>query len=293
MTARSLPRYLVLLLAALLLAGCAAMTKLAYSNATTAYQNLAPMATWMVDEYVDLQGTQKDWVRQRLARVMAWHRANELPKYRAFLEHVLAESAEPFTVQEIGDAYGDLRDHYHLMVEHLLPDVADFFLQLDFDQVQQMEKKFADDNRKFVRESTAGTPADRLKRRADKFNQHLDAWLGTVTPEQKTIVLQRLELIPDFVEDRLADRRYRQTEILALIRSHASKEAMVAGLRRLLIDTESWRRPDFRERMRVRDQRTFELLAALSRTLTPEQRAHLQARIRRYMNDITSLTGAS
>lgn len=290
MTSRGTQRLLVLL-AALLLAACGTMTKLAYSNATFAYKSVAPMGTWMVDEYVDLDGYQKDWVRERLARVMSWHKANELPQYRKFLEHVLAESAEPFTVQEIGDAYADLRTHYHRMVEHLLPDVADFFLQLDAQQVAQMEKKFGEDNRKFVRESTAGSPSDRLRRRADKFNQHLDAWLGTVTPEQKTIVLQRLELIPDFVEDRLADRRFRQAEVLSLIRAHASKEQMIAGLHRLLVDTETWRRPEFKQRMLERDQKTFELLAAISRTLTPAQRGNLQQRIRRYMQDITSITG--
>ena len=291
MTLRSAQRTFLLLLAAVLVAACGTLTKLAYSNATLAYKSLAPMATWMVDEYVDLDGYQKDWVRDRLGRVMAWHRANELPRYRAFLEHVLAESTEPFTVDEIAAAYGDLRDHYHLMVEHLLPDVADFFLTLDAGQVAQMEKKFADDNRKFVKESTSGTPADRVKRRADKFNQHVDAWLGHVTPEQKILVLQRMELIPDFVDERLADRRYRQGEVLALIRAHATKEQMVQGLRRLLIDTESWRRPEFQKRMRERDQKTFELLAALSRTIAPDQRAHLQARIRRYMSDISSISG--
>ena len=290
MNSRSAQRFL-LVLAAFLVAACGTLTKLAYSNATLAYKSLAPMATWMVDEYVDLDGYQKDWVRERLNRVMAWHRANELPQYRKFLEHVLAESSEPFTVDEIAAAYGDLRDHYHRMVEHLLPDVADFFLTLDADQVAQMEKKFDDDNRKFVKESTSGTPADRVKKRADKFNQHLDAWLGRVTPEQKTLVLQRMELIPDFVEDRLADRRYRQAQVLALIRAKASKPQMVEGLRRLLVDTESWRRPEFQKRMRERDQRTFELMAALSKTLTPEQRSHLQGRIRRYLSDISSLAG--
>jgi len=290
-TSRNAQRFLLLLAAALLVAACGTITKLAYSNATLAYKSLAPMATWMVDEYVDLDGYQKDWLRERLNRVMAWHRANELPRYRAFLEHVLAESSEPFTVDEIANAYSDLREHYHRMVEHLLPDVADFCVTLDAEQAAQMEKKFEDDNRKFVKESTSGTPADRLKKRADKFNQHLDAWLGRVTPEQKTLVLQRLELIPDFVEDRLADRRYRQKEVLALIRAKANKQQMIDGLRRLLIDTESWRRPEFQKRMRDRDQRTFELVAALSRTLTPEQRSYLQGRIRRYMSDITSVAG--
>ena len=290
MTSRNAQRFL-LLLAAFLVASCGTLTKLAYSNATLAYKSLAPMASWMVYEYVDLDGYQKDWVRDRLNRVMAWHRANELPQYRAFLEHVLAESNEPFTVDEISKAYADLRDHYHRMVEHLLPDAADFFRTLDTEQAAQMEKKFEDDNRKFVKESTSGSPDERLKRRADKFNQHLDAWLGRVTPEQKTLVLQRLELIPDFVEDRLADRRYRQHEVMALIRAKPSKQQMIDGLHKLLVDTESWRRPEFQKRMRERDQRMFELLAALSKTLTPEQRAHLQGRIRHYLADIGSISG--
>jgi 3-methyladenine DNA glycosylase AlkC len=248
------------------------------------------MATWMVDEYVDLDGQQKDWVRGRLTRVMQWHRAHELPQYRKFLEHVLEESSEPFTVAEIADAYGDLREHYHRMVEHLLPDVADFFLQLDPEQVAQMEKKFTDDNRKFVRESVKGTPDDRVRRRAEKFVNHLDSWLGHVSDAQRDLVEQRFRQIPDFVEERLADRRFRQAETLALVRSKPDKAAMIAGLRRLLIDTESWRRPEFQRQMRERDQRMFELVAAVSTTLTPDQRHHLQDRIRRYLKDISQLT---
>ena len=64
MTSRNAQRFL-LLLAALLVAACGTLTKLAYANASLAYKSLAPMATWMVDEYVDLDGYQKDWVRER------------------------------------------------------------------------------------------------------------------------------------------------------------------------------------------------------------------------------------
>lgn len=285
-------RAILLALAATLLAGCAAMTKLAYSNATLAYANLAPMATWMVDEYTDLSGGQKDWVRQRLTRVMQWHRAHELPEYRRFLEHVLQESREPFTTQEIGAAYADLRTHYHHMVEQLLPDAADFFLQLDADQVAQMEKKFDEDNKKFLRESAKGTPEERVQRRADKLANHLESWLGEVSREQRALLVQRLRQMDDFVEERLADRKYRQHETLALIRARPSKEQMVKGLHRLLVDTESWRRPEFARQMRQRDDQMFALLAALSETLSPQQREHLQKRIRAYLSDISKLTGS-
>jgi hypothetical protein len=283
-------RILLIVAASALLSACAALTKMAYSNAAMAYSNLAPMATWMVDDYVDLHGTQKDWVRERITRTMQWHRSTELPNYRRFLEHVLEESTEPFTVQEIDHAYADLRTSYHRMVEHMLPDVADFFMQLDVEQVAQMEKKFADDNKKFVRDSVKGTPEERRERRIKKLVDHLDGWLGTVTDEQKRLIDEKYLALPDYVEERLADRRYRQGEILNLIRTKPGKDAVVAELRRLLIDTESWRRPEFTKRMRERDQRMFEMFAALSGTLSPQQRSHLQGRIRRYVKDINTLT---
>src|SRR5688572_25808264 len=161
---RRIANLVVVSAACLVLAACAAVTKLAYSNATLAYNNLAPMMAWMVDDYVDASGSQKDWIKDRIARVMSWHRSHELPEYRRFLERVLAESTEPFTPQEIADGYRQIRLHYERTVGQVLPDVADFFLQLDSVQIVQMEKKFAEDNRKFVRDSLKGTPEERRDR---------------------------------------------------------------------------------------------------------------------------------
>jgi hypothetical protein len=283
----------VLTAVCLVVTACATMTKLAYSNAALAYNNLAPMMAWMVDEYVDVHGTQKDWIRDRISRVVSWHRSHELPEYRRFLERVLAEAREPFTVEEIADSYRQLRGHYDRTVEQVLPDVADFFLQLDSVQIAQMEKKFADDNRKFVRESLKGTPQERRERRAKRFRMHLESWLGEIDEAQGSLVDAYYRELPDFVEERLAERRFRQAETLALIRAKPSREEMIASLRRLFIDTNAWRRPEFARSMRSRDQRFFEMFSRLSATLTPEQRAHLQKRIRGYMRDITEISASN
>ena len=281
----------VLCAAGLVLAACATVTKLAYSNVSLAYNNLAPMMAWMVDEYVDVHGTQKDWVRDRIARVMSWHRSHELPEYRRFLERVLAESREPFTVAEIADGYREIRLHYQRTAEQVLPDVADFFLQLDSVQLAQMEKKFADDNRKFVRDSLKGTPQERLERRVKRFRMHLESWLGDLEDSQEALVDGYYRDLPDYVEERLGERRFRQAETLALIRAKPSREQMVEGLRRLFVASE-WRRPEFTKKLAERDRRFFEMFARLSATLSDKQRAHLQARIRGYMRDITEISAS-
>ena len=286
-------RIVLLLAASLALGACATLTKLAYSNAAMAYSNLGPMIAWMVDEYVDTQGSQKDWVRDRITRVMSWHRSHELPEYRRFLERVLGESREPFTPEEIAQAYADLRVHYDRTVEQVLPDVADFFLQLDSGQVAQLERKFADDNRKFVRESIKGTPEERRERRAKRFRMHLEGFVGDLADAQEDIVHAYYQDIPDLVDERLAERRFRQGEVLALIRAKPAREEMIRGLRKLFVESESWRRPEYTRKQKERERRFFRMLAELSASLTPEQRERLQGRIRGYIRDISTITASN
>lgn len=283
---------LLLLLAGALLSACATLTQLAYSNAAMAYNNLPPMLSWWVDDYVDMSHGQKDWVRERISRVMDWHRSHELPEYRRFLERVLAESSEPFTVQEIAGAWRDLRTHYRRTADQVIPEIADFLLQLDAAQASQLERKFADDNRKLVRDSLKGTPAERTTRRVKRFVGHMEGWLGSVSREQRAMIEDYYREIPDLIEERLADRKVRQGEILALVRAKPTREAMIAGLRTLFIESQQWRRPEYQQKMAEREQQFFGMIARLSASLSPEQREHLQGRIRGFVRDITTLTAA-
>lgn len=284
---------LLLVAAAGIFVSACGLTRLAYNNITALYSNAAPMLTWMVDDYVDISGDQKDWVREHLAHALAWHRRQELPEYRRFLERVATRFEGSFTAAEVEESYGEMRAHYRKAVEYLLPDVAEFLLQLDTPQLAQLERKFADENRKMVKESVRGSPADRLQERAKRLFVHIQEWTGELTAEQRELVEASLTSFADLTSERLADRRYRQAQMLELLRSKPSKEQVVVGLHRLLIDTELWRRPEYQEALRSRDKRMYEMVASLSATLSSEQREHLTRRLRDYIRDISTLTAAN
>ena len=121
-------RFLALALLALAAAAC---TRLAYMNASLAYAQATPLIAWTVDGYVDLNAGQKEWLHARLDRAMAWHRAQELPAYGRFLASVAERSNRAFTDEEVAAAWTDVREDYRRVVEHILPDAADFLLSLD------------------------------------------------------------------------------------------------------------------------------------------------------------------
>jgi hypothetical protein len=277
-----------LVLAALLVASCS-FTKLAYMNAAFAYSNATPALTWLVDDYVDLSGPQREFVRERLARAFAWHRADELPEYNRFLESVLRQVEDNLTVEEARSDYRELRARYHRLLDRVLPDVADFIVQLDSEQAAQMERKFAEENRKAVREATKGSASARLERRVEKTLDHLEEFVGSLDRAQRDLVARHIGLMDEAFEARLADRRYRQAELVALVRAKPAREQAIATLRRLLVQPETWRSPEYMKTIRAREEKLFEMLSALCATLSAEQRAFFQKRVRGFMRDISGL----
>jgi len=281
--------------AALVLAACGntTLTRLAYANAAFAYGNFASMATWTLDDYFDLSDTQEDWVRERAGRLQEWHRTQELPRYRRFLEYVLAKSDAPWAAEDVAAQYAAVRTHYHRAVEQMIPDFAELLGSIEPAQAGTLERKFADENAKFVRESIRGTPEERREKRERRFVSHIEAWVGTLREEQVALVDAHYREIPDLSDEMLGERRYRQSEILALARARPPREQLQAQLHKLLVETDSWRRPEYLKALKDRDARSFAMIARLSATLSEEQRAALQARIRGFLRDISALTAAS
>jgi len=288
---RRILNLVVLALAALAAAACT-LTQLAYSNIGLAYNNAAPMLAWMVSDYVDMSDEQKDFVRDRMSNAFAWHRTRELPEYRRFLERVLAQAEDNITVEEAATDYRELRGYYHRAVERLLPDMAEFLVRLDSLQAKQMEKRFAKDNKKVTTDANEASGDDRQEKRLERFVTHLEQFTGNLTDAQRSMVAGYIAAQPEFTEERLADRRYRQAAILQLVKSKPSREDATAELRRLFVDTESWRNPDYQRKLRQRDAAFFDLIARLSVALSPDQRAAFQKRVRGFMRDITDITAS-
>jgi hypothetical protein len=236
---------------------------------------------------------QEAWVRERIARTVEWHRTEELPRYRRVLEGMLARSEGRFGADDIAALQQELRVRYLRVAARLVPDVGEFLATMDAEQLARLEKKMAEDNRQFVKDSVRGTPEERRKRRVHRFLNHLEAWIGPLDDAQRDIVAAAYRDVPEFTEEMLAERRYRQSETLALARAKAPRAEMEAMLLRLYVRMDDWRRPEYSEQVKARDARLQEALAALSATLTAKQRAALQSRIRGLIADIDKVTAAS
>lgn len=278
------PVFLSLVLA-VFVSACS-MTRIAYSNAT-------PILSWMIDDYFDLNDTQKDWVRERTERLVQWHRSSELPDYERYLQSLLVMSERPFTAADAGRTYQSGRALYYRLAEKLLPDMADFLLKLDAEQLAAVEKNLATANARLARDILKGTPEERLKRRTRKFIGYFEDYFGRLSVQQAALVSTRVLAMPEIGEEWMADRKRRQQETLKLVRNKGTREQTIAGLRLVIFEMDTLRSPEYVAQLKQRDAHIFEMIASLSETSTAEQRNKLQKKIRGFLADVAYLMVAS
>lgn len=283
---RLLARALLAALVALLAAACSSVTRVAYDNAPFA-------AAWMVDDWFDLHDGQRDWVKERLARLHGWHRASEMPAYERLLAATAARAARGLSADDARQVHREMRALWLRLVRRAIPDMADFLLQLHPEQVVFLARKFDEDNERTVRESVRGTPQDRLERRQKRYLERIEDWTGRLAPAQRDVVRARVAAMGDLTDEWLGDRRFRQSETIALLRSKPTRAQLEAGLTRLLVDSGSWRRPEYVAKMKARDEQVFAMVADLDATLTAEQRGKLHRRLAGYAADAAYLAVAN
>jgi hypothetical protein len=263
--------------AAWILAGCTAL-RLAYDNADT-------YLLYRANSYLDLDDRASDELDDRIDEFFAWHRKNALPQYARLSEEAAKRLADGLSREDLVWGYDSLVAHARQSLRVAAERIAPVLDRLTPQQVAHMEKRFAEDNRKFAREYLRGSEGDRRKRRAKRVEERLEDWVGNLSPVQLEKVKQFSERTPLFDELRERDRKRLQGEFLDMVRKHEAQKRLPDWL-------SNWERGRDPAHLAASDkfrQEYYGLVLDLDKTLSAEQRSRAQANFRRYAEDFRVL----
>lgn len=259
------------------------------SVATMAYNNAPHIALYALDDYFDLTPEQEAWLKPRLDRFIAWHRANELPAYRRLVNEASRQIDSGARAQDARALYDSGRARLARAADQGLPDIAAFLAQLTPRQIARLESKLAEDNRK-MEEEWRMQPILRQQKRVEKSIERVEDWFGSLSPTQIEKIRATMMALPPLEAQRLADRKRRQAEFIALLKSSPPPDAMQPALRRMLLQPEAGRDAAFQAELDRQLEATVNLVMSLLAEGSPEQRARVQKRLKGYAADIDSLT---
>ena len=279
------------LLLLVVLSGC--------STIRLGYEKLPFLAGWEIDSILDLNNDQEALVDRQLRSFQAWHRSVQLPQYAALLKTVEGQVDEPITVERVAGWRTEAVSTWPALVDQLAPAVAELALSLSPAQLDHLERKLAEGNRKIERQYFVGSNAAALRAaRIKRSRERSESFLGPLTAPQ----LARLERRADD-EGTLqtshwwATRLPRQRLMVGLLRELATTQPPIevaserarVVLLALLFPTE----PTMRAKVAAADAAGDRYLSDMLQQTSAVQRRFLVERLRSYGSDLSRLIGSS
>lgn len=275
----------LLLVALAAVAGCSTI-RFGYNQADT-------IIVYMTNDYFDLDRTQEHEFRQRLERLLAWHRRTQLPDYVRF-------ATEARTRLERGPVRADvywfmdgLRERYRTLVRQGFDDAVAIAATLTPEQLHHLQRQLDKDNAKFVKDTGLERGVEERKR--VQFKKTLDQtkdWVGEVSREQEIRLREMVYAMPLVNHLRNEDRRRRQHELIEILKLRHDRAQFAPRLRAWLMDWEAGRSPEYEKVLAVSYEERAQGFVTTWNLFTPAQRAHAIKRLQGYIEDLNALSAS-
>lgn len=284
---RLIRRLALLLLAALLVQGCSAV-RLGYGNADS-------LARWWIDQYLDMSPEQDALTRERLIRLLAWHRKTQLPDYVSVLrlgQRFVAGQPTVTDALALGDA---LIRRGRALAEQATPDIADLLATVSPEQIERMAERMAKKNADHAKEmQLLDDENGQRKARYKRILERTEYWFGDFSGEQKAAMRRLIDSQPTGSQFWYEERLRRQREWLGLVRLVQSErpphERIMQLLREYAARFDMPADPARRVQALALRRGSAELAVAIHALTTPMQRTHADLKLEDLMRDLSDLS---
>lgn len=251
-----------------------------------AYENADTYARWRLGGYLNVQGDDADWLDERVDEFHAWHRANELPKYARLAREAEGRFADGISRADFIWGYDAVREQARESLRKAAQMVAPLLDRLTPEQIRYIERRIAEENRKFRRDYLRGTEQERRRKRAKLAVERLEDWVGKLSQAQVQRVREFAERAPLLDELRESDRKRLQADVMQIIHAREAQKRIATRV----ADWERGRDPAYTAGIETWREHAFAMLADLDRSLTREQRLRIAGNLRRYAEDFEALS---
>lgn len=270
------------------LGGLALLVLVACSATQLVYDNGATLLRWRATSYLDVHEAQAKDLERRIDVFLAWHRTTALPQYAQLAESCAARIDRGLTRADLEWAY----DSFHAQLEESLRaatrEIAPMLDTLTPEQIAHLEQRIGEDNTLFAEEYLDGDAAARRVRREERTVKRLEEWFGSLTAAQRAAVQRYGRTAPLTAELRLSDRRRRQAVLLSIVRTHSAQRTLAAWA----VGWDQGRDPAYAAASDAQRAAYYDMLLAIGRTLSAEQRVIATTRFRQYAQEFQLLARA-
>lgn len=268
-----------------MLAGFAFVVLAACSATQLVYDNGATLLRWRATSYLDVHGRQAEALERHIDAFLGWHRATALPQYVRIADLCARKIERGLGRADVEWGYDVFRAQLAESLRVASREIAPMLDTLSPAQIAHLEQRVAEDNARFAEEHLDGDEVARRARRMERNLIRLEEWFGPLTAQQRAAVQRYTRTAPLTAELRLRDRRRRQAALLSIVRTHAAQRRLADWA----VGWDQGREPAYAAASRAHREAYYDMLLAIDRTLSAEQRNFATARFRQFAQEFQLL----
>lgn len=258
-----------------------------------AYNNMDWLVYWYIDDYVELNDAQEDVFDKHLAGWIRWHKSEELDRYIAHLETVRADiEGKALSEERVLWHLDQATQHWERMREELSPQLAEFALTLDDEQVLSLFASLEEDNQEEeeeLNELRELSPEERAEKRLEDIREGMEERIGDLTDAQEKIIEAHSPLFLSTRADWLEYRRNIQNSARRLFVTRNTNTTFAKDLLSLMVNPDDYRSDIYRTNRQANTRNYAELASKIAATLTREQREKLLEEVDDLLSDLRAL----
>lgn len=265
------------------------LTVTACSRVGLAYRNLDLIIPWTLNDYLDINGEQKDWFNDRLNEHLNWHCTTQLPGYLDWLDRLKnMVQTNQVTDQALQQRTREAKAAIAETAREITPSAIELLQGLNDDQVADMDAAFVKDQRKRQQQYLKPTLQQQIQERSERMEKRLNDWLGPLSETQRQRVQAWSRALGDQNQQWIANRAHWQNQFSEAVAQRHSPD-FPKRIEQLLVDRESLWSPAYRQAFDKTEAQARSLLVDVMADSTPTQRERLLKKIDGVKKDFTDL----
>ncbi|MFT4938714.1 MAG: hypothetical protein ACI88A_001743 [Paraglaciecola sp.] len=273
--------FLIVLISFTLLGGC---------TSKFAYNNIDWLLYWYMDDYIEVDKNQKRVFDKQLDSWLAWHRANELPKYKNHLLQIQSQLQNGAIADEQWTAHFDFAvEHWYRLRDKLTPDLVATAGQLSEQQINALFEKLEEENVEREEKRAELSVAERIAENIEDLQDRIKDWIGHLSVEQKDIIAVKSAELESNFEDWMVYRRSIQDRAKILLLKRNENVNFAKEFLDLINQPETYKSQSFVDRSERNKLVSADLLAQISGNLSAKQLKKLNKEIQALIEDIDDL----
>jgi hypothetical protein len=175
------------------------------------------------------------------------------------------------------------------MAAQAAPDLATLLPTLTPAQLERLEKRFAEAGVEFRKKYLKGDETDQRERRDKRTLELMREWFGNLSDAQEAQIKLASARLPLLYALRLQNRQRRQSEFVALLKTHRTPAELEPRLLHWLTAWEEGAAPEYQRASELHRELYMQMLLELDRSLAPVQRAHAVVRMNEFAEIFAAL----